>query len=468
MQITRILAPALCASALLMLTACGTQTIVGTARCDGQLQSSEQTVDEGFDQDGDGYFDAAVPDCAETYPSEQLDCDDSNADIHPGADELVCNKLDDDCDPATLDSVDADGDGVAECNDCDDNNPQIHPDATEVCDGIDNNCDESVDNVDADSDIHIAAACGGDDCDDSNAQVSPSQLEQICNSIDDDCDPATLDGNDMDLDGVLHCEDCDDSQAMTYPGAPELCDGVDNDCNGLADADPAGEVDADADGFLSCNDCNDADGTTHTVTPELCDGLDNDCDGQLPANEADSDSDGYLLCGPAASVDCDDNDPAAHPGAVEIPGDGIDQDCDGVDEPAGPDIYVDGGSLYCRNSARGTMAVPNCDIQTAIDFAVAGEVIAVAEWTYSEVLIDVDIDLVGGFEPIWWNQDTYINPTRIISTTTAEPGIRVAAGVSAHVQGFSRISGNPNTAFNDESFGVRLADASITLIDNYH
>jgi Putative metal-binding motif/Secretion system C-terminal sorting domain/Pregnancy-associated plasma protein-A/HYR domain/Receptor L domain len=86
-------------------------------------------------------------------------------------------------------------------------------------------------------------------------------------------------------------------------------------------------------------DCNDNDGTIHPGASELCDGLDNDCDGNVPANEADADADGYRIC----DGDCDDTNAAVNPGATEVCN-GIDDDCDGdVDEG------VSGGLTYVGN-----------------------------------------------------------------------------------------------------------------------
>ena len=78
--------------------------------CNGRLDQGESEIDDVFDDDGDGAFDADAG-CAETYPPEQVDCDDRNADVGPEIDEVQCNDLDDDCDETTPDD---DGFGCAE------------------------------------------------------------------------------------------------------------------------------------------------------------------------------------------------------------------------------------------------------------------------------------------------------------------------------------------------------------------
>ncbi len=127
----------------LLLTACAQNiTVRSNAQCDGVQQPGEDYVDEPFDFDGDGYFDAQNNDCVEEYGLENLDCDDRLDTTNPGADEILCNGEDDDCDEETLDGGDNDGDGSLACDDCDDEDPDNFPGNDEVCDdGIDNNCD---------------------------------------------------------------------------------------------------------------------------------------------------------------------------------------------------------------------------------------------------------------------------------------------------------------------------------------
>ncbi len=136
--------------------------------------------------------------------------------------------------------------------------------------------------------------------------------------------------------------DCNDLNGAIYPGAIEICDGVDNDCDGLVDESP----DLDGDGFTLCDgDCDDADATIYPGAPELCDGVDNDCDGEVPDSEVDDDGDGFSEC----QGDCDDTDSSIYPGAPEIC-DGIDNDCDGLvdtDDPSWTD--AESPTALCQN-----------------------------------------------------------------------------------------------------------------------
>lgn len=142
-------------------------------------------IDDNFtdpiDNDGDGYFLVINGDF-----SEKEDCNDSNANINPGATEIPYNGINDDCDPLTFDD-DLDKDGFNKDVDCDDNDPTVYPGAEEI----------------------------------------------PYNGIDDDCDPLTLD-DDLDKDGYKNDVDCDDTNADVHPGAEEIfTDDIDNNCNGV-------------------------------------------------------------------------------------------------------------------------------------------------------------------------------------------------------------------------------------------
>lgn len=275
-----------------------------------------------LDADGDGY-------------GANVDCNDSNAAINPGATEIYYNGIDDDCEAKTPDDPDADNDGYDYKVDCDDANPAINPGATEICNGIDDNCSGAIDEgFDKDSDG--LTTCGGD-CDDNNAAIHPGAIE-VCNGLDDNCDGAVDEGFDQDGDGFSSCgEDCNDNDKDIHPGALEVCNGTDDDCDGVVDE----GFDKDGDGFTSCGgDCNDNDATAYPGAPELCDSKDNNCDGTVDEGvSADVDGDGFSAC----TGDCDDHNDLAYPGAPELC-DNKDNDCNGAIDD-GLDADGDGVSI---------------------------------------------------------------------------------------------------------------------------
>ena len=188
---------------------------------------------------------------------------------------------------------------------------------------------------DVDDDGWPGLACGGLDCDDLDPQHNPDSPE-LCNGLDDDCDGLAPGEADADGDGFLACAECDDADATAYPGAEEVCDGHDNDCDPATWA-PGGEQDFDTDGFLACQECDDLAHHNAPGNVEVCDGLDNDCDGEPAAVETDDDGDGQTEC----DGDCDDTDPSRRRFLAEACN-GVDDDCDGVVPADETDVDGDG------------------------------------------------------------------------------------------------------------------------------
>ena len=202
--------------------------------------SVNATVTYYRDADGDGYGNPNITIQACSVPAGYVnndsDCNDANANIHPGAIE-TCNGIDDDCDGQIDEGAhavtwyrDADGDGygnsavsqtscvqpygyVLNNTDCNDNNANVHPGATEVCNGVDDDCDGQTDEGfqtsfyrDLDGDGYGSIASGS---------------IQACTA------PAGY---------VANNNDCNDGNASVHPGSPEICgNGIDDNCNGIVD-----------------------------------------------------------------------------------------------------------------------------------------------------------------------------------------------------------------------------------------
>jgi hypothetical protein len=422
-----------------------------TEICDGVDNDCDGQIDEGVkttfyrDADGDGHGNPmlTVPACTAPagYVSTGLDCDDQVAAVYPSAPEL-CDALDNNCNGVVDEGVrsvfyrDADGDGhgnasqsvqactapaghVTQAGDCNDGNAAIHPGAAEVCDGLDNDCNGVVDEWvvtsyyrDADGDgygntslsVQACAAPAGyvaqaGDCNDGSAAQRPGALE-VCDGLDNDCNGQIDEGvkvtyyQDLDGDGfgnaavtaqacaapaghVAQAGDCADTDAARHPGVAELCDGVDNDCNGAVDefVQTTFYRDQDGDGYgdatvttqactapvgyvAQAGDCADTSAARHPGAAELCDGLDNDCNGQIDEGVKttfyrDADGDGHgdaalttqACAAPVGYValpgDCNDGSATQHPGAAEVC-DGLDNDCNGqVDEGVKTTFYRD-------------------------------------------------------------------------------------------------------------------------------
>ncbi len=319
------------------------------------------------DADGDGVYVGGDP-------STPQDCDDT--DIFIGA--AITRYVDADADgygAGDAVTVCPDLDGYAETStDCNDGNPDVRPTAKEVCDpwDTDENCDGWSDDLDAnvvrstmsewyadadrdgfgDASI-VKAACNqpsayssnAADCDDTRSDVSPG-ADEVCDpdDADEDCDGLADDGDrslaassrltwygDVDGDGygdpevvgsacnlpdgyVANADDCDDSRADFNPAAPEVCDpgDADEDCDGLAN-----DGDTSLDTASATRWYTDADADGHGTVSTFRDAC------ARPEGFATSDD------------DCDDARADVYPGATEVPGDDLDQNCDGGDAPSG-------------------------------------------------------------------------------------------------------------------------------------
>ena len=181
-------------------------------------------------------------------------------------------------------------------------------------------CGDTGDTGDLDDDGY-----GLDDCGPQDRLVFPN-AQEICDRVDNDCDGQVDETFDLDADGYLADDeaacralgqplDCDDLDPSVHPDADEVCNGVDDDCSGHVDDAP----DQDQDGF----GCDDLDAARSPDADDVCDGVDNDCDGSVDDHD-DHDGDGLGDC-----LDCDDQDAANGPHLSEVC-DEQDNDCDGV------------------------------------------------------------------------------------------------------------------------------------------
>jgi hypothetical protein len=400
--------------------------------CDGSVNDSNSIDAMVFyaDADSDTYGDDSVVEYACDQPlgyvMDNTDCDDSDAASNPTATELVSDGIDQDCDTYEACYVDSDGDGYGSSSltysedmscdsgieadnqdDCDDTSSSAYIGSASL-DSITDCMEDSDGDGYGDASPVITEVVPGTDCDDSVSTINPSVTETPANGVDENCNNIELCYLDADGDGfgndsgttigsedndcgdsneATNTDDCNDLDAAAYIGAPETCNGSDDDCDGEVDEGidlsaptdaPTWYGDADEDGYgsehfsiVQCeqptgyvsdnSDCNDLDPNTSPGANELCfDGIDNDCDLTI---------DSYSLCQTDASEantlvsGADENSRAGY--AI----DAADIDGDGVDDLMVSAPGENNGSVYLIYGPIGT----NRDLSSSYDAVFTGD-----------------------------------------------------------------------------------------------
>jgi len=427
--------------------------------CDGQVDEGVETT-YYQDLDGDTYGNLGViaEECSVPtgFVADYTDCDDTKSSVKPGTTE-TCNLIDDNCDGVIDEGVkntyylDSDSDTYGDsgettlaCSlpdgyidnsvDCDDSNPNKNPAQNEVCNNVDDNCALGIDEgdvcpstayyCDTDFDGYLSSSISGtcdtfecipdgcsssqgDDCDDGTANVKPGATE-VCNAIDDNCNDQVDEGvkntyyQDADQDSfgnveviieacsapypyVTNSNDCDDTISVIHPDATETCNLIDDNCDGQVDEgventyyldsddDSYGDASVTSlacsppDGYVSDNtDCVDSNVNINPAQNDVCNDVDDNCVGGVDENDVcpsnsyycDTDSDSYLSssisgtcdtfecipdgCLSSQGDDCDDGVANVRPGNLET--------CNLIDDNCNDQVDEGVENIYYRDS----------------------------------------------------------------------------------------------------------------------
>ncbi len=393
--------------------------------------------------------------------------------------------------------VDEDGDGYSVDEDCDDTDFDVHPGAAELCNGVDDDCDGETDEEGATDAPTWYQDVDGDTYGDPEASL------QACEAP----DGYVADGT-----------DCDDANEEVHPGAPEVCNGTDDDCDGETDEEGATGYwypDADGDtygddtgGILECvapsgyvntaGDCDDDDDAVNPAEFEACNGIDDNCDTVVDEGTAldahtfypDVDGDTYgdpslttaiAACpglAPAGYVedntDCDDDDADRNPGETDVPDAfGYDANCDRVDGDVAHSIFVSQDTGTDTNDGHGTVDAAGSLVIRPVRSLALGMSLASAADAYCagtcDVLVAVSmtpynvgaapLDLVPGVDVYGGYQGAGWThdaaPDATVVTGNSGTAVLRAAGVTVDtVVGFLKVLGATVTTAGESSTAV--------------
>ncbi|RKG91161.1 putative metal-binding motif-containing protein [Corallococcus terminator] len=427
--------------------------------CEGMpMDSSDQqvTLKEGATLDVNFLLEAtdADQDGHASRESGGTDCDDTRADVHPGATEL-CNGVDDNCD-VRVDEEFGVGEGCASAEGCT-GVRACQPDGTVACQ------------------VPVAQYAWADEDGDGHGDVKRG-AQPVCT--------ATLPPNRIPT-SAPH-DDCDDANAGAYPAAIERCNGVDDNCNGDTD-----------EGFFVGTSCVEADGGCYGVRACNAGGTGTVC--QLPANfptwYPDDDDDsfgqndaGVVACAPPTELfvdrsgDCDDGNPFIYSGAPELC-DSQDNDCDGTSDEGtclsgsprwggqnvgdggtrwyGVSQYNDGGVWIVGSASTRAVKVPGSSSFTVLPGACTGSanpVDVLGVWAHPQTGTAYMVTSFASVVRQWPSSDDCSPRTSLVGSTIYANDIHgFAMGTNAELHGVTADTNSPDASVG----GVFLWDGGL-------